>query len=89
MVRELDGNVIILGTVGAGQFIGEMGVVENRPRSATIEAIRGCYVQGTAVLIIRSVCKVIDRLKETDQEERRALGFPASLGLISASRRIT
>jgi CRP/FNR family cyclic AMP-dependent transcriptional regulator len=38
VVRELDGNVILLGTVGAGQFIGEMGVVENRPRSATIRA---------------------------------------------------
>ncbi len=29
--RELDGEPILLGTVGAGQFIGEMGVVENRP----------------------------------------------------------
>src|SRR5215472_9335469 len=38
VVRELDGNVILLGTVGPGQFIGEMGVVENRPRSATIRA---------------------------------------------------
>ena len=38
VVRELDGNVILLGTVGEGQFIGEMGVVENRPRSATIRA---------------------------------------------------
>ena len=36
--RELDGEPILLGTVGAGQFIGEMGVVENRPRSATAQA---------------------------------------------------
>jgi len=36
--RELDGEAILLGTVGAGQFIGEMGVVENRPRSATARA---------------------------------------------------
>ena len=36
--RELDGDPISLGTVGAGQFIGEMGVVENRPRSATARA---------------------------------------------------
>src|SRR6516162_11401859 len=33
ILRELDGDSILLGTVGAGQFIGEMGVVENRPRS--------------------------------------------------------
>jgi CRP/FNR family cyclic AMP-dependent transcriptional regulator len=36
--RELDGDTILLGTVGAGQFIGEMGVVKNRPRSATARA---------------------------------------------------
>ena len=38
ILRELDGDRILLGTVGAGQFIGEMGVVENRPRSATARA---------------------------------------------------
>jgi CRP/FNR family transcriptional regulator, cyclic AMP receptor protein len=38
VVRELDGDVILLGRVGEGQFIGEMGVVENRPRSAPIQA---------------------------------------------------
>src|SRR3984893_11247110 len=38
IVRDLDGDPILLGTVGAGQFIGEMGVVEKRPRSATARA---------------------------------------------------
>src|ERR1043166_2660465 len=38
ILRELDGDPILLGTVGAGQFIGEMGVVENQPRSATARA---------------------------------------------------
>src|SRR5262245_46825689 len=38
ILRELDGAPILLGTVGSGQFIGEMGVVENRPRSATARA---------------------------------------------------
>jgi CRP/FNR family transcriptional regulator, cyclic AMP receptor protein len=36
--RELDGERILLGTVGADQYIGEMGVVENRPRSASARA---------------------------------------------------
>ena len=36
--RELDGEPVLLGAVGAGQFIGEMGVVENRPRNATARA---------------------------------------------------
>lgn len=38
IIREIDGDAILLGTVGAGQFIGEMGVVENRPRNATARA---------------------------------------------------
>ena len=36
--REIDGEPILLGSVDAGQFIGEMGVVENRSRSATVRA---------------------------------------------------
>jgi CRP/FNR family transcriptional regulator, cyclic AMP receptor protein len=38
ILRDLDGDPILLGTAGAGQFLGEMGVVENRPRSATARA---------------------------------------------------
>ena len=38
IIRELDGEPVLLGTVGAGQFIGEMGVLENRPRNATARA---------------------------------------------------
>ena len=41
VVRELGGDLILLGTVGAGQFIGEMGLVENQPRSATARADAG------------------------------------------------
>src|SRR6188472_936092 len=38
ILRDLDGDPILLGTIGAGQFIGEMGVVEKRPRNATARA---------------------------------------------------
>ena len=38
IVRDLDGDPILLGAIDAGQFIGEMGVVENRPRNATARA---------------------------------------------------
>ena len=43
--RELDGDPVLLGKVGAGQFIGEMGVVENRPRSATARAATAVEVE--------------------------------------------
>lgn len=29
---------VLLGTVGPGEFVGEMGVIEGRPRSATVRA---------------------------------------------------
>src|SRR5215471_3130614 len=45
ILRELDGDPILLGTVGAGQFIGEMGVVENRRRSATARAASAVEVE--------------------------------------------
>src|SRR5215468_7355082 len=44
-IRKLDGDSILLGTVGAGQFIGEMGVVENRPRNATARAANEVEVE--------------------------------------------
>lgn len=37
--RALDGASVLLGTVGAGEFLGEMGVLEDQPRSATASAV--------------------------------------------------
>jgi CRP/FNR family transcriptional regulator, cyclic AMP receptor protein len=45
LLRELDGDPILLGTVGAGRFIGKMGVVDNRPRSATDRAVSEVEVE--------------------------------------------
>lgn len=36
--RDLGGQTIVLGTVGEGEFLGEMGVIENQPRSAGARA---------------------------------------------------
>jgi hypothetical protein len=88
VLREVDGDIILLGKVGAGQFIGEMGVVENRPRNATARAASVVEVEiltpteffdqiasspVTAQELIRRLCQ---RLREADNrivnDERRS-----------------
>jgi len=38
VVRKLSGKDVVLGSIREGEFFGEMGVLENRPRSAAIRA---------------------------------------------------
>lgn len=38
VLRRAGDDAIVLGTVQAGEFVGEMGVLEGRPRSATVRA---------------------------------------------------
>jgi hypothetical protein len=38
VLRQVGDDAIVLGTVHAGEFVGEMGVLEGRPRSATVRA---------------------------------------------------
>jgi CRP-like cAMP-binding protein len=38
VLREVGNDAIVLGMVRAGEFVGEMGVLEGRPRSATVRA---------------------------------------------------
>jgi CRP/FNR family cyclic AMP-dependent transcriptional regulator len=79
VVRELDGDLILLGIVGAGQFVGEMGVVENQPRSATVRAaseVEAEFLKPTEFLnqIARSpqaarelILRLSQRLREADE----------------------
>ncbi|MGF1612182.1 MAG: cyclic nucleotide-binding domain-containing protein [Kiloniellales bacterium] len=39
VVRELGDSAVVLGVVGPGEFVGEMAVVEQRRRSATVRAV--------------------------------------------------
>src|SRR5246127_3861519 len=67
ILRELDGEPILLGTVGAGQFIGEMGVVENRPRSATARAA------GEVEVEILTPAEFFDRIARSPQAARELI----------------
>jgi CRP/FNR family cyclic AMP-dependent transcriptional regulator len=93
IVRELDGAPILLGTVGAGQFIGEMGVVNSRPRSATARAASEVEVEilspteffdqiASSPRAARELIqRLSQRLREADDrivnDERAGRGLPA------------
>lgn len=38
ILKEIDGGRVVLGSLGAGEFVGEMGVLQQRARSATVQA---------------------------------------------------
>src|SRR5437763_982024 len=67
ILRELDGDPILLGRVGAGQFIGEMGVVENRPRSATARAASEVGVE------ILTPTEFLDQIARSPQAARELI----------------
>ena len=71
ILRELDGDPILLGTVGAGQFIGEMGVVENRPRSATARAASEVEVE------ILTPTEFFDQITRSPQAARELIQRPS------------
>ena len=45
VLRETGADAILLGSASAGEFIGEMGVLEGRPRSATVRAVSDLEVE--------------------------------------------
>ena len=42
MMGEADGKEVILGIIGPGEFFGEMGLIDDGPRSASVVAIEPC-----------------------------------------------
>ncbi len=54
--REVGGQPIVLGRIGEGEFIGEMGVIENRPHLATARA------ESDGVAEVLSIEQFFDRI---------------------------
>lgn len=44
LVEDGDGREVILSLIDAGDFFGEMGLIDGRPRSATVQAMDACEV---------------------------------------------
>lgn len=54
---------IVLGRLGPGEIFGEMGMIEDKPRSATVEALRPTEVEVvTPALFNQQILKCPDRL---------------------------
>jgi len=70
----------VLSTLGPGEFLGEMAILNNRPRSATATCAEDCkvlvidaktfeaMVRGNAEIAIRLIKKLSDRLAEANEQ---------------------
>ncbi len=80
LIPDDDGNEVILSNLGPNEFFGEMGLLDDQPRSATVEAAEPCetlrIARGpflaclrdnfdAAMLIIRNLVK---RLRDADRK---------------------
>ena len=78
VVKELGSRQVVLGRVGDGEFAGEMGVLEGRPRNATVRALAPTTVEmldrttflariaGDRDLSLRVLSRLSERLRESD-----------------------
>ncbi|MFM8782062.1 MAG: cyclic nucleotide-binding domain-containing protein, partial [Gemmatimonadota bacterium] len=52
-----DGGVRVLGASGQGTFVGELGVLENAPRAATVRALEPSTVLVLSAALTRRICQ--------------------------------
>jgi CRP/FNR family cyclic AMP-dependent transcriptional regulator len=85
---------VIVGTLVAGEFFGEISLFDQEPRSASVEALERCYVQQ---LSYKSLQKVMDRsphiakkmMQGMSQRLRHADRQISTLALMNISGRVS
>jgi len=80
LIPDDDGNEVILSVIGPNEFFGEMGLLDDQPRSASVETLEACEMLritrsgflsclrdnfDAAIIIIRNLVK---RLREADRK---------------------
>ena len=75
VIKHNEGEAVILGTARPGEFVGEIGVIENSPRSATVRAVSAVTaevypkdefllrVSQDGVLALQLMVRLAERLK--------------------------
>jgi CRP/FNR family transcriptional regulator, cyclic AMP receptor protein len=88
--KRAGGGEKVLATLGAGEFFGEMSILNNKPRSATATCAAAsrllvidartfeAMIRGNAEIAIRMIKKLADRLQETNEQIENLLLRDAS-----------
>jgi CRP-like cAMP-binding protein len=63
---EKDGKVI--STLGPGQFVGEMGLIQTLPRTASVKAMNDCHLLGCHKLVYESLAQKFPKVHTMLQE---------------------
>jgi CRP-like cAMP-binding protein len=84
----------ILATLGPGEFVGEMSILNNKPRSATATCADACkllvidaktfeaMIRGNAEIAIRMIKKLSDRLAEANEQIENLMFSDASTRVV-------
>ncbi len=80
ITKEVRGEVQTLATIGAGEFFGEMAILNNKPRSASAETVSEAkmlvidpktfeaMIKGNTEIAVRMIKKLAQRLEEADHQ---------------------
>ncbi len=95
VVKESQGSPVVLGDIGAGSFVGEMGVIERKPRSATVRAVTDVLVEVISAeaflpsissepeIAQKLLVRLSDRVRALSDEVARLRNAPGEPGAVT------